>query len=371
MTISVVIAFAILFILIILILAKLYSGKTQDFSPQLLDLKNQLNELKTKQLESQNASIAGQQQLFIDSQKQLGAQLKQMMGLMGQNLNSAQSNITKQLENSNRVIGDIHTKLGALEKTAKNMEDIGKDISSLQNILQAPKLRGNLGEFFLEDLLKQILPAANYQMKYSFKNNTQVDAIIKLGGNIVPVDSKFPLESFQRYITSDNEDQKKSFKKEFISSVKKRIDEISEKYINPAEGTFDFAIMYIPAENVYYEAIINDSLTNKDYEIFNYSMARHVIPVSPNSFYAYLQALAYGLRGLQIEQEAKTIRGEISQVQDKFRKFFDDYSLVGKHLGNALGKYNDSEKKADRLNDQVNRLTGQKAELIEEKNSLF
>ena len=366
MSISVVIAFAVLFILVILILVKLYSGKNQDFSPQLLDLKNQLNELKTKQLESQNVSFAGQQKLLMDTQKQLGNQLEQMMGMMGQNLNSAQSNITRQLENSNRVIGDIHTKLGALEKTAKNMEDIGKDISSLQNILQAPKLRGNLGEFFLEDLLRQILPSANYQMKYSFRNNTQVDAIIKLGGNIVPVDSKFPLESFQRYIDADNEEQKKSFKKEFINSVKKRIDEISGKYINTAEGTFDFAIMYIPAENVYYEAIINDSLTNKEYEIFNYSMTRHVIPVSPNSFYAYLQALAYGLQGLKIEQEAKTIRGEILQVQDKFRKFYEEYISVGKHLNNALGKYNDSEKKAEKLNDQVNRLTGQKTELIEE-----
>ena len=366
MPISTIIAFTILLILIILILVKLYSGKAADFSPQLLDLKNQLIELKTKQLESQNTSLAGQQQLLLGTQKQINSQLEKMMGFMGQNLNSAQSNITRQLENSNRVIGDIHTKLGALEKTAKNMEEIGKDISSLQDILQAPKLRGNLGEFFLEDLLKQILPAPNYQMKYSFKNGTQVDAIINLGGTIVPVDSKFPLDSFQKYIGTDNEEQKKSFKKEFISSVKKRIDEISEKYINPAEGTFDFAIMYIPAENVYYEAIINDSLTNKDYEIFNYSMTKHIIPVSPNSFYAYLQALAYGLRGLKIEQEAKTILGEISQVQDKFRKFFDDYSLVGKHLNNALGKYNDSEKKAEKLNDQMNRLTKQEMELIEE-----
>ena len=366
MNILIIVAFAVLFLLVILILFKLYFGKAADFSPQLLDLKNQLVELKTKQLEGQNASLAGQQRLLMDTQKQLSTQLERMMGLMGQNLNSAQSNITKQLENSNRVIGDIHTKLGTLEKTAKNMEDIGKDISSLQDILQAPKLRGNLGEFFLEDLLKQILPAANYQMKYSFKNGTQVDAIIKLGGNIVSVDSKFPLESFQRYITTDNEEQKKTFKKEFISGVKKRVDEIATKYINPAEGTFDFAIMYIPAENVYYETIINDSLANKDYELFSYAMTKRVIPVSPNSFYSYLMALAYGLKGLQIEQEAKTILGEISQVQDKFKRFFDDYGLVGKHLNNAIGKYNDSEKKAERLNDQVNRLTGQKTELIGE-----
>jgi len=356
--------FAVLFVLVILILIKLHSTNTTDLTPQLLDLKNELNELKTKQLESQQLSFTSQQKLLLDTQNQLGSQLQQMMSLMGQNLNSAQSNIAKQLDNSNRIIGDIHTKLGTLETTAKNIQDIGKDISSLQNILQAPKLRGNLGEYLLEDLLKQIFPGANYQTKYSFKNGTQVDAIIKLGGYIVPVDSKFPLESYQRFIDADNEEDKKTFKKEFISSVRKRIDETA-KYINPAEGTFDFAMMYIPAENVFYEAIINDSFTNKDYELLNYAMSKHIIPVSPNSFYAYLMALVFGLKGLKIEQEAKTILGELSQVQDKFGKFFADYSLVGKHINNALGKYNDSAKGAEKLNDQINRITGQKNELIE------
>jgi DNA recombination protein RmuC len=360
------IAIAVLLVLAVIILIKLYSGKATDLSPQMLDLKNELNELKTKQLESQQASLAQQQKLLVDTQNQLSSQLHQMMNTMGQNLNSTQSNIVKQLDNSNRVIGDIHTKLGVLETTAKNIQDIGKDISSLQNILQAPKLRGNLGEFLLEDLLKQLLPEANYEIKHSFKNGTQVDAIIKLGGNMVPVDSKFPLESFQRLVTADKEESKKAFKKEFISSVKKRIDEISDKYINPAEGTFDFAMMYIPAENVFYETIITDSLTDKDYEILNYAMAKYVIPVSPNSFYSYLMALVYGLKGFRIEQEAKNILRDLSQVQDKFGKFYADYNLVGKHLSNAIGKYHDSEKSAEKLNDQVNRLTGQKTELIGE-----
>ena len=364
MTVLAIAAFTLLFALVILIVIKLYSGKTTDLTPQMLDLKNELNELKTKQLESQQLSFTSQQKLLLDTQNQLGSQLQQMMTLMGQNLNSAQSNITKQLDNSNRIIGDIHTKLGTLETTAKNIQDIGKDISSLQNILQAPKLRGNLGEYLLEDLLKQIFPGANYDTNYGFKNGTRVDAIIKLGGNIVPVDSKFPLESYQRFIEADNEEDKKTFKREFIASVRKRIDETT-KYINPAEGTFDFAIMYIPAENVFYEAIINDSFTNKDYELLNYAMSKHVIPVSPNSFYAYLMALVFGLKGLKIEQEAKTILGELSQIQDRFDKFFTDYSLVGKHLSTAINKYTETEKSAGKLNEQIGKVTGQKTELIE------
>ena len=358
-------AFAVLFLLMVFILIKLFSGKTIDLSPQILDLKNELNELRTKQIESQQVSLTRQQQLFVDTQNQLGSQLHQMMNLMGQNLSSAQNSITTQLNNSNQVIGDIRTKLGILETTAKNMQDIGRDISSLQNILQAPKLRGNLGEYLLEELLKQMFPGKNYQMKYSFRNGAQVDAIIKLEDRIVPIDSKFPLESFQRLVSADSEENKKTFKREFITSVKKRIDEIADKYINPAENTFDFAMMYIPAENVFYETIINDSLTNKDYELFQYAMSRQVIPVSPNSFYAYLMAIVYGLKGFKIEQEAKTILGELSQVQEKFVKFFADYSLVGKHLSNAIGKYNDSSKSAEKLNDQVNKITGQKTELIE------
>jgi DNA recombination protein RmuC len=358
-------AFVLLFLLVVLILVKLYSGKRDDYSAQMIDLKNQLSELKTKQLESQQASLTSQQKLLTDTQNNLNTQLQQMMNIMNQNLNSTQNNITKQLSNSNQIISDIHNKLGSLETTAKNIQEIGKDISSLQNILQAPKLRGNLGEYLLEELLKQIFPGANYEIKHSFKNGTQVDAIIKLGENIVPVDSKFPLESFQKFIAADNEESKKSFRKDFITSVKKRIDEIAVKYINPAEGTYDFAIMYIPAENVYYETIINDSFSNKDYELLNYAMEKHVIPVSPNSFYAYLMAISFGLKGLTIEQEAKTILGEIAHVQDRFGKFFTDYSLVGKHITNALGKYNDSAKGAEKLNDRIGRLTGQKTELIE------
>ena len=357
-------AFAVLFLLVILILVKLYSGKTTDIAPQMLDLKNELIDLKTKQLENQQASMVSQQKVLMETQNQLNLQLQQMMSLMNQNLNSAQSNITKQLDNSSRIIGDIHTKLGTLETTAKNMQDIGKDISSLQNLLKAPALRGSLGEYLLEDLLKQIFPSANYETQYIFKNGSKVDAIIKLGGNIVPVDSKFPLPYYQKFIDADNGEDKKKLKKDFISSVKDRIDETA-KYINPAEGTFDFALMYIPAENVFYEAVINDSFTNKEYELLNYAMEKHVIPVSPNSFYAYLMAIAFGLNGLKIEQEAKTILGELAQIQNKFGKFYEEYGVVGKHLNSAINKYNDTTKSADKLNEQVSRVTGQRTELIE------
>lgn len=339
--------------------------KQTDLTPQIIDLRNQINDLKTKQIESQTEYIKNQQELLNQTQTIINKQLESILKTVGENLAKSQENINKQLSSSTVVINEIQKKLGSLETTTRNIEEIGKDISSLQDLLSAPKLRGNIGEYLLEELLKEIFPAKNYELKYEFKNGAQVDAIIKLGDGIVPVDSKFPLESFQRLVNAKEESEKKQHKKDFIRSVKGRIDEIANKYINPSEGTFDFAMMYIPAENVFYEMIINDSLTDKEYEIFNYAIKKHIIPVSPNSFYAYLMALVYGLKGMKIEQQAKLILEELSTVQSAFAKFYGDFTLIGKHLNYAISKYNESLKTADRFNDKLSQITGAKHDLLE------
>lgn len=353
------------FLALLIILFRIMTLKGTDNSAQLIDLKNQLNELKNKQLEAQNQSLSQQQQLFTNTQEQMNRQLSSILGLVNENLTKTQGNINSQLSHTTNIIGEVQKKLGSLETTAKNIQDIGKDISSLQDILQAPKLRGNLGEFLLEELLKQIFPSGSYEMKYSFRNNTQVDAIIRIGGSIVPIDSKFPLESFVKMMNTENEAEKKAWRKDFIKSVKLRIDEIADNYINTDEGTFDFALMYIPAENVYYETIVTDSFTDKDYEIFNYAINKHVIPVSPNSFYAYLMAIVYGLKGFKIEQQAKTIIGELTSVQQAFGNFYTDFTMVGKHLNNATSRFNDSLRRADKLNDKITKITGVDIDLVE------
>jgi DNA recombination protein RmuC len=326
--------------------------------------------LLTKQQELSNSSqramidsLNRQQDLINNSQKTMNEGLQAIMKTVNENLARSQTSINQQMANTGAVVSDIQKKLGVLETTAKNMQDIGKDISSLQDILKAPKLRGNLGEFLLEDLLKQMFPAQNYEMQYSFKDGTKVDAIIKLGANIVPIDSKFPMESFQRIINSNNDEDKKKFRKEFVRSVKLRIDEIADNYIKPAEGTYEFAMMYIPAENVFYETIINDTSSADQYEIFSYAISRHVIATSPNSFYAYLMAIAYGLRGFKIEQKAKEMIGEFSKVQGSFTKFYDNFSLVGRHISNASGAFDKCEKEAEKFNTCIGELTGNKMEL--------
>ncbi len=357
----------VLIVLVIILLVKNSKKDEDTISPQFLELKKELEDMKIKQLESQNKALYEQQQLFQATQQNLNNQLNNIMT----GVNNSQSNITNSLRQSNSVIQDIQKKLGTLEATTQNIQEIGKDISSLQEILQAPKLRGNLGEYLLEELLKDILPRDNFEIQYSFKDNTKVDAIIKLGDGIVPVDSKFPLESFQRLISADNDADKKKFKKEFTTSVKARIDEIANKYIKPSEGTFEFGMMYIPAENVFYEIIITDSLSDKQYEILNYAISKHVIPVSPNTFYAYLMAIVYGLKGFKIEQEAKTIIKQLSAVQTSFGNFYNDFQTLGNHLSRAESKYNDLNRSADKLNDKVNQITGAQFELTTTKNELM
>lgn len=353
---------AVLVSILVLIIIQL-RPRDSGLNQQVIDMKNQLLEMKTTQMQSQTQALGRQTELFQQAQKVMSEQLNTITRTVNENLSQTQGNITSQLSQTGNVVSEIQKKLGALEETTKQMKDIGKDISSLQDILQAPKLRGNLGEYLLEDLLRQVFPAGNYTMKYSFKSGAQVDAVIRLGEWIISVDAKFPLESFQRLLAAQDEESRKKYKKEFIKSVKNRIDEIADKYIRPDEGTFDFALIYIPAENVFYETMISDALTEKNYEIFNYAMAKHVIPVSPNSFYAYLMAIAFGLKGLKIEQQTKEILKNLVKVQDSFTHFYADFSLLGKHISNASGKYDDTARKADKFHERLVNFTGIPAEL--------
>jgi DNA recombination protein RmuC len=231
-------------------------------------------------------------------------------------------------------------------------------MSSLQELLRAPKFRGQMGETLLENLLAQVLPRDYFQMQYRFKSADTVDAVIRLGERIVPVDAKFSLENFQKLQDATDEQEKNTYRKKFIQDVKSRIDEIALKYILPQENTYDFALMYIPAENVYYEVIIKE-------DIFSYSMSKKVIPVSPNTFYAYLQVICLGLKGLKIEENAKNILKTLSMLAIEINKFQDDFDTLGGHLSNASSKYAEAQKRLDRFSDKIANI--QNAKQIESK----
>jgi len=332
-------------------------------------LRRQIDEMKDKQSEMQNNFLTNQQNIFINqqslisqNQQELREQLMAVQRLVQENLSSTQGQITSRLQESNQIILQIQEKLGVLEITTKNIQDISKDISSLQDILRAPKLRGNIGEYLLEKLLQDVLPKDKYEMQYRFKNGIIVDAVIKLGDRLVPIDSKFPLESFQRLLVAKDELEKKNAQSEFVKSLKEKIDSIASKYIKPEENTYEFALMYIPAENIYYEFVVSSAKTEEKLaNIFNYAIEKRVIPVSPGSFYAYLLAIVFGLKGMSIEKRAQEILKEISKIQVDFDKFYEEYKKVGSHLTNAKSKYEETERKAEKFQESVKNLIGNKA----------
>jgi len=279
----------------------------------------------------------------------ISSQVDKRLNEMSSSIQEANKIIGQNLGSSTAVFGNVEKQLGKLEETNRQIVEISKDISSLQELLRAPKFRGQMGETLLENLLSQVLPKQNFETQYRFKSTDAVDAVIRLGERLVPVDAKFSLENFQKMLDAQDEKLKNEFRRKFIQDVKNRVDEIASKYILPDENTYDFALMYIPAENVYYEVIIKEDL-------FSYGMAKKVIPVSPNTFYAYLQVICLGLKGLKIEENAKMILKGLSALAIDVNKFKDEFDILGNHITNAGTKYADTQKRLDKVSDKLSNI---------------
>ncbi len=292
---------------------------------------------------SRNISQLSQQQETIN------AQLRGITDQVNRQLQASSGEINRRLDNAARVIGDVQKNIGELSEATRRIFEVGKDIATLQEILQPPKLRGGLGEQFLGELLSQILPPDFYTLQYPFSSGERVDAVIRLGERLVPIDSKFPLDNFKRLIECKTDEEKKASQKMFVRDVKKHIDDIASKYILPQEGTYDFALLYIPAENVYYETITKDEGFGEEKGILNYALKKRVIPVSPNSFYAYLQVIVLGLRGLKIEKDAHRILQSLSGLNKELESFQADFQLVGRHMTNAMNKYEEARRRLDKF----------------------
>ncbi|OGP32456.1 MAG: hypothetical protein A2073_05940 [Deltaproteobacteria bacterium GWC2_42_11] len=323
--------------------------KPKEDNNSILLMQQQVDNLRQQLSENMASSL----NLINQQLAQTTFQVNSQLSAMNQQLQSTTGHIGARLDNAVKVFGEVKQNLGELSKATQQIFDVGKDIAGLQEILRAPKLRGGIGELFLGDLLSQILPAANYKIQHTFKNGMRVDAIIQTNHGIVPVDSKFPLENFKRIVESSSEEECKTARKKFVSDVKKHIDAIASQYILPDEGTFDFALMYIPAENVYYETIIKDESIDTEKGIAAYAFSKRVVPVSPNSFYAYLQTILLGLRGMEISREAQEILSHLARLRNDFERFAEDFEVIGKHLGNTRNKYDEAQKKLDRLGDKL------------------
>jgi len=274
------------------------------------------------------------------------------LGNVTQQIQNNTGQVGQRLDTAAKVIQEVQGKLGELGKATQEIKELGQSVSKLEEMLRAPKLRGGLGELLLEDLLKQVLPANAYGIQYTFRNGQTVDAIIRTAGGIVPVDSKFPLENFRKMIDAKTEQEKKVATRQFRNDVKKHIDAIAEKYILPDEGTFDFALMYIPAENIYYETIIRDEEFDNEEGLYSYATKRHVVPVSPNGFYAQLRVIALGLKGLQVEQSARYIVQTLERLSTELQKFMDTFDTLGTHLTNAKNNYDKADKQLSSLSEK-------------------
>jgi DNA recombination protein RmuC len=308
-------------------------------------------------LVSSGRNIAGQSASIGLLQQQLEA-LKaaedNTRTVINQTLHTSQQSITRNIETSQKVLGQLNSQIGELQGTNKQMLQLGTDVKRLQDILASPKLRGQIGEWSLNNLLENVLPADSYELQYGFKDGQKVDALIKLADFSVPVDAKFPLPAFEALIKVETDDDRAKLRKQFHRDVATHIDKIASNYIRPAEGTLDFALMFIPAENVYYETIVK--YPDEDKDLLKYSLDNRVIPVSPNLLYAYLMTVVMGLHGLQIEKQAAEIRQNLSKLNASFAGFLEDYDVIGGHIRNAHNKFDDSRKKLDRFTDQLEQI---------------
>jgi len=325
--------------LFIIRLGKKLSKSEPDSGLQLL---NQQISAAAAQQEIRLGKVAEQMTVAIQN---LITNMNERLGQGQQLAQQSQHSVAERLEAAGRTIGDLKGQLGQLSQATQRVIQVGHEVKNLQDILQSPKLRGGLGEWSLENLLAEVLPRRHFELQRRFKNGTIVDALVRLGEGNVCIDAKFPLSNFQLILKAQDEESRQKARRAFLRDIRKHIDTIAEKYICPAEGTLDFALMYVPAENVYYEAMMYADDAQAD--IGAYGRKRKVIPVSPNTLYAYLMVILTGLRGLQIEKNAQEIGKQLSQLTMEMQSLTNHLLLLGKHLNNARAKHEDAEKQLD------------------------
>jgi DNA recombination protein RmuC len=357
----------------------------QDNDAGSRDLRNDvvlLRETTEKSIQNINSVFSGQLQAVTSH---VQASLATVTSELGSRLDSINRHVTEQLNQGTNVMSanseafgkniaavqttfaGLQKQVGEMTEQARQLGEISKAVTAIEHVLRAPKLRGNFGEEQLENLLSLVFSKEQYAMQHRFSTGEITDAIVFLPQGNVAVDSKFPLENFRRITDAATEEEKKIARRDFLRDVRKRVDEVALRYIRPAEGTLPFALMYVPAENVYYETIIRDE---EGFQLYRYCQEKRVIPVSPNSLYAYLQTIMVGLKGMQVGQRAQTIVREIESLRIELEKFAKAYDTVSQHVKNAAAKLEEGSRLLNKVELRVEGLTGEGAEqqtLFEEK----
>lgn len=304
---------------------------------------------------------------FLLLQNQLNDLSRNLDSKIGESSKVMNESVRNQFSESQKLIKDITEQITEVKETNKQVFGMTEQLQNLEKVLKNQKQRGNLGEAGLELILNNILPPESFKMQYSFKDGDIVDAVIFVKDGIIPVDAKFSLDNYNRITNEDNENIKIELEKEFKNDLKKRIDETS-KYIKPKEGTLPFAIMYIPAEAIYYDLLVNEvgSVKVNTKSLIEYAYRdRKVIIVSPTTFVAYLSTILQGLRAFKVEESTKEIIKNVEKLQGHIKAYDQYHSKLGTSLATVINHYNTSRKELKKIDKDVLRITGESSDIEE------
>lgn len=292
-------------------------------------------------------------------------QINELSRTMDQKLGESQKEINQSMRfqstETSRIIADITEKITRLDETNKQVVSFADQLKSLQDILKNPKQRGVLGEYYLETLLKNVMPPGSYEMQYGFPDGTIVDAVVFVKDKIIPIDSKFSLENYNRITETSDKTERDRLEKVFVNDLKNRIAETS-KYIQPDKGTMDFAFMFIPHEAIYYDLLINKigAITEDTENLIQRAASKYrVIIVSPTSFLAYLQTVLQGLKAMQIEESAKDIVKRVGELKNHLKIFEEYHQKLGNAIGTVVNHFNKSNHEFRKIDKDVLRITGE------------
>ena len=300
---------------------------------------------------------------FLLIQNQLNALTEILDKKIGESSKMMQDSVKTQFGESQKLIKNVTEELASIKETNKQVFSMTEQLQNLEKVLKSQKQRGNLGEAGLELILSNVLPPTAYKMQYAFKDGDIVDAIIETKDGIIPVDAKFSLENYNRVINEDDENRKAELEREFKNDLKKRIDETS-KYIKPKEGTLPFAIMYIPAEAIYYDLLVNEVGSVNARDLIDYAyINRKVIIVSPTTFVAYLSTILQGFKAFKIEESAKTIIKNVEKLQTHLKAYDSFHTKLGNSLATTVNHWNTSRKELKKVDKDVARITGESSEV--------
>lgn len=336
------------------------AGARGEENPADAQLQAQLQAQLLAQAQSAQAAQAQNMSLMLQHINELSRNIDAKMGESSKQVNES---MRVQFSESAKLIRDVTQGLTKLDETNKQVVSFADQLQSLQDILKNPKQRGILGEYYLETLLKNVMPTGSYQMQYPFADGTIVDAVVFVKDKIIPIDSKFSLENYNRLVEEKDPDRRAEYENAFRRDLKNRIDETS-KYVKPAENTMDFAFMFIPHEAIYYDLLVAQvgAVKVNTRDLIEYAFKdRRVIIVSPTSFLAYLQTVLQGLKALQIEESAKEIRKRVEDL-GKHLAAYDQYmSKLGNSLGTTVNHYNTAHKELLKIDKDVLKIAGSSA----------